>query len=234
MKYKLSKGKAFRGLLPPQGSEQVIQIDVEPGHFFSLQLRSRSAYPRVTVEAGSQIAEQISCFQGKCSSGMVDGDRFRNDNLISRIQPLTYSGQFKLKLVDHGSLADIRKKVIKQTNRQRKKAGLDPLTGNTRLHDAAQGHVDDMDAVGRYLAHDSSDGRDLSDRIDEVGYKWRSIAENAASGQASANAAVAAWMNSDGHRANLLDKEIEEIGIGFAIDDKSKDTYWIQKFADPA
>ena len=234
MEFKLSKGKTYRGSLSPQGSEQVIPIDIEPGHFFSLQLRSKSAFPRITVEAGSQIAEQSTCFQGKCETGMVDGDRFSNDNLIARIQPFTYSGKFKLKLIDHGDLGSIRKKVIKQTNRQRRKAGLDPLTGNRRLHDAAQGHVDDMDAVGRYLAHDSSDGRDLSDRIDEVGYKWRYIAENAASGQASPNAVVAAWMNSDGHRANLLDKEIEEIGVGFAIDDKSKDTYWIQKFANPA
>ena len=234
MEFKLSKGKTYRGSLSSQGSEQVISIDIEPGHFFSLQLRSKSAFPRITVEAGSQIAEQSTCFQGKCETGMVDGDRFSNDNLIARIQPFTYSGKFKLKLIDHGDLGSIRKKVIKQTNRQRRKAGLDPLTGNRRLHDAAQGHVDDMDAVGRYLAHDSSDGRDLSDRIDEVGYKWRYIAENAASGQASPNAVVAAWMNSDGHRANLLDKEIEEIGVGFAIDDKSKDTYWIQKFANPA
>ena len=234
MEFKLSKGKAYRGSLPPQGSEQVIPIDIEPGHFFSLQLRSKSAFPRITVEAGSQIAEQSTCFQGKCVTGMVDGDRFSNDNLIARIQPFTYSGKFKLKLIDHGSLADIRKQVIKRTNRQRRKAGLDPLTGDRRLHVAAQGHVDDMDAVGRYLAHDSSDGRDLSDRIDEVGYKWQYIAENAAAGQGSAKAAVAAWMNSDGHRANLLDQEIEDIGVGFAIDDKSKETYWIQKFANPA
>ena len=234
MEFKLSKVKAYRGSLSPQGGEQVFQIDIEPGHFFSLQLRSRSAFPRITVEAGSQIAEQSTCFQGKCETGMVDGDRFNNDNLIARIQPLSYSGKFKLKLIDHGSLVDIRRKVIKRTNRQRRRAGLDPLTGNRRLHNAAQGHVDDMDAVGRYLAHDSSDGRDLSDRIDEVGYKWRYIAENAAAGQRSANAAVAAWMNSDGHRANVLNKEIEEIGVGFAIDDKSKETYWIQKFANPA
>ena len=234
MELKLSKGKAYRGSLPPQGGEQVIQIDIEPGHFFSLQFRSRSTYPRITVEAGSQIAENISCFQGKCATGTIDGERFRNQNLIARIQPLTYSGNFKLKLIDHGDLGSIRKKVIKATNRQRRKAGLDPLTGNRRLHDAAQGHVDDMDAVGRYLGHDSSDGRDLSDRIDEVGYKWRSIAENAASGQASPGAAVTAWMNSDGHRANLLDDEVKDIGIGFAIDDKSEVTYWIQKFANLA
>ena len=72
-----------------------------------------------------------------------------------------------------------QKKVINRTNRQRRKAGLDPLIGDRRLHVAAQGHLDDMDAVGRYLAHDSSHGRDPSGRIDEVGYKWRTISENA-------------------------------------------------------
>ena len=41
-------------------------------------------------------------------------------------------------------------------------------------------------------------------------------------------------MNSDGYRANVLNKEIEEIGAGFTIDDKSKETYWIQKFANLA
>ena len=110
MEFKLSKGKAYRGSLPPQGSEQVIPIDIEPGHFFSLQLRSRSAFPRITVEAGSQIAEQSTCFQGKCETRMVDGDRFSNENLIARLPPLTYSGKFKLKLIDHGDLGSIRKK----------------------------------------------------------------------------------------------------------------------------
>ena len=89
MEFKLSKGKAYQGSLPPQGGEQVIQIDIEPGHFFSLKFRSRSTYPQITVEAGSQIAENISCFQGKCATGTVDGERFRNENLIARIQPIS-------------------------------------------------------------------------------------------------------------------------------------------------
>ena len=87
MEFKLSKGKAYRGSLPLQGSEKVIPIDIESGHFFSLQLRSRSAFPRIIVEARSLIEEQATCFKGKCETGMVDGDRFSNENLMAGIRP---------------------------------------------------------------------------------------------------------------------------------------------------
>ena len=90
-----------------------------------------------------------------------------------------------------------------------------------------------MDAVGRYLGHISSDGREMRDRIDATGYKWRSIRENAASGQLSAREVVRGWMKSPGHRANILSDDISEIGVGFAVDDRTGTTYWIQKFANP-
>lgn len=233
MEFKISKGKTYRGSLSPGESEQIFQINIDPGHFFSLQLRSKSFFPRITVESESEILEQSTCYNNKCKTGTVDGERYGEQDLIARIEPLTYSGHYKLKLIDHGDLGDIRRKVIQRTNKQRRKKGLDPLTGNDLLHDAAQGHVEDMDSVGKYLGHDSSDGRELSDRIDDVGYKWRYIAENAASGQGTAKAAVAAWMNSSGHRENILNDEISEIGVGFSIDDSDGKTYWIQKFANP-
>ena len=87
-----------------------------------------------------------------------------------------------------------------------------------------------MDRSGRYLGHDSSDGRELRDRINEVDYDWSYIAENAASGQSSPKRAVEAWMNSPGHRANILDPEIKEIGVGYAIDDVNATPYWVQNF----
>ena len=144
-----------------------------------------------------------------------------------------YTGKFKLKLADQGDLKEIRDDVIKFTNKQRRKRGLDALEADKLLHQAAQGHVDDMEDVNQYLGHQSSDGRSLSDRIDEVGYQWRSIRENAASGQLSAKQVVKGWMNSPGHRANILSDDVTEIGIGFAVDDLTKETYWIQKFAAP-
>ena len=58
--------------------------------------------------------------------------------------------------------------------------------------------------------------------------------ENAAHGQRSPVEVVDGWMNSPGHRANLLNDEVSEIGVGFAIDDETGTPYWIQKLASPA
>ena len=124
----------------------------------------------------------------------------------------------------------ITRKVIRLTNRERRREGLDKLSFNSRLQQAAQDHVEDMDRSGRYLGHDSSDGRELRDRIDAVDYDWSYIAENAASGQASPKRAVEAWMNSPGHRANILNPDITDIGVGYAIDDVSATPYWVQNF----
>ena len=140
------------------------------------------------------------------------------------------SGTFKLRLKDHGSLDKITRKVVRLTNRERKRKGIDKLSFNSKLQKAAQSHADDMDRTGRYLAHDSSDGRVLRDRVDAVDYDWSYISENAAVGQASPKAVVQSWMNSPGHRANMLDPEIQEIGVGYAIDDVSGRPYWVQNF----
>ena len=137
-------------------------------------------------------------------------------------------------MLDLGDLNTIRDDVIRFTNKRRRQKGLARLKADPQLHRAAQGHAVDMDTVGRYLGHQSSDGRDFQDRIDEAGYEWRSIRENVASGQRTAKAVVRSWMNSPGHRANILSDDITEIGIGFAVDDATGSTYWVQKFGAPS
>ena len=84
-----------------------------------------------------------------------------------------------------------------------------------------------MDTVGRYLGHQSSDGRDFQDRIDEAGYEWRSIRENVASGQRTAKAVARSWMNSPGHRANILSDDITNYMVSPLMMQRS--TYWVQK-----
>ena len=234
MPFILSKGKSIHGSLQPGDNQQIFQIDKEPGHFFSIKLRSRSISPRITVEKGTEIVEQSTCYSKQCKTGTIDGERYRDDSLIAKVLPMRGGGDYKIKLIDHGDLDDITSNVIRITNRMRRRNGVKPLKRSQLLTKAAQAHVDDMDTVGRYLGHDSSDGREMRDRINQVGYKWTYIAENAASGQGSAKDVVRSWMNSTGHRANLLNEEISEIGVGYAIDDLSGATYWIQKFATPA
>ena len=227
----LSKGKPLRVSIDGDLSDKTFSIDRKPGRFFSLSFKSSAFFPRITVEHGTDVLTQATCFNSACSTGTIDGEKYPDDNLIARVATINgSSGSFKLRLKDHGDLDSITRKVVRLTNRERRRQGIDKLSFNSKLQKAAQNHVEDMDRSGRYLGHDSSDGRELRDRINEVDYDWSYIAENAASGQSSPKRAVEAWMNSPGHRANLLDPEIKEIGVGYAIDDVNATPYWVQNF----
>ncbi|HEY9661942.1 MAG TPA: CAP domain-containing protein, partial [Allocoleopsis sp.] len=67
----------------------------------------------------------------------------------------------------------------------------------------------------------------LGERVSRTGYRWSSIAENIAHGQQTPEDVVNSWMNSSGHRANLLNPAYQDIGVGFA------NGYWTQVFARP-
>ena len=138
----------------------------------------------------------------------------------------------------------LKDEVIRLTNIEREKEGLVSLSYDPLLELAAQRHVQDMDATGRYLAHAGSDGSSPGDRIKSAGYKaaWHDNGdgslmyvsqENAASGQLSASEVVDGWMNSPGHRAAIMAPQAKEIGVGFEVDDRNGDTYWIQTFGIP-
>ena len=128
------------------------------------------------TRSGDVLLDPIAFDRNKAVTGMLDPALATSESLVARVSMQAgRTGRFQLRLNDQGNLASIRRQVIRRTNRARQRRGLDPLTGNKRLHAAAQGHVDDMETVGRYLGHDSSDGRTLRDRIDASGYRWRSI-----------------------------------------------------------
>jgi uncharacterized protein YkwD len=81
-----------------------------------------------------------------------------------------------------------------------------------------------------YFDHDSQDGRDMTDRIRATGFSGSAWAENIAKGQRSAAEVVRAWMNSDGHRQNIMNCSYTHIGVG-AVKDARGQIYWTQDFA---
>ena len=88
-------------------------------------------------------------------------------------------------------------------------------------------------ASNDFFAHDGSDGRTTFQRMRDAGYQYRRAAENVAAGTRSPADTVAAWMNSAGHRANILNCELREIGVGFVEDPGDPlryGTYWTQDF----
>lgn len=112
--------------------------------------------------------------------------------------------------------------VVELTNAERAAAGCEPLAVDERLTAAAQLHGEDMLAQD-YFDHTSLDGRSPWDRAEAQGYE-NPGAENIAKGQATAEEVVRAWMDSPGHRANILDCDLREIGVGHA------ERVWTQLF----
>ncbi|MEE2035615.1 CAP domain-containing protein [Nocardiopsis sp. CT-R113] len=112
--------------------------------------------------------------------------------------------------------------VVSLVNSERASAGCSPLKVDPQLTAAAQEHSEDMDRRD-YMSHESPEGEGPADRADRHGYDaWG--AENVAKGQTSAAQVMDAWMNSQGHRDNILNCGLVAIGVGESGD------AWTQKF----
>ncbi|MFF1482154.1 CAP domain-containing protein [Streptomyces sp. NPDC058301] len=118
--------------------------------------------------------------------------------------------------------------VVALTNGHRARVGLRPLADDTRLATAAQAYSADMAARGFY-SHTSPEGLEPWDRARAAGAAHRGIGENIACGQRTAAEVVEGWMNSPGHRANILKPDFTHIGVGFAGGGRAG-TYWTQLF----
>ncbi|EST19852.1 hypothetical protein M878_41270 [Streptomyces roseochromogenus subsp. oscitans DS 12.976] len=118
--------------------------------------------------------------------------------------------------------------VVALTNAERGRAGLPPLAMDPLLTVAAQAHCADMVARDFY-DHTSPDGSRPWDRAAAAGSRRRTIGENIACGQRSPAEVVDGWMNSPGHRANILKREFGHIGVGFTGGGRAG-TYWTQLF----
>jgi uncharacterized protein YkwD len=125
-------------------------------------------------------------------------------------------------------------KVLALTNAERKAAGCNrPLKLNSKLNKAAQGHSADM-AKNDYFEHDSQDGRNPFDRMKAAGYSFSTAAENIAAGNTSAAKTMDQWMNSAGHKANILNCDFRELGVGYAKGvNATYSGYWTQNFGSP-
>jgi uncharacterized protein YkwD len=120
--------------------------------------------------------------------------------------------------------------IIDLTNAERKKEDLPPLKMNPKLMEAARAHAKNMadqDKLDHVL-----DEKDPVDRAKVAGYKSGYVGENIAWNQKTAKAVLETWMDSEGHRKNILTKEFEEIGVA-VVKNKKGEPYWVQVFGKP-
>ena len=120
--------------------------------------------------------------------------------------------------------------ILALVNVERARVGCRPLRLNSKLNSAAQVHTVDM-ARHNFFSHDSRDGRSPFDRITAAGYRFRSAAENIAAGSSTAAATMRQWMNSPGHKANILNCGFRDLGVGHAKGvNADYSDYWTQDF----
>ncbi|MFF4353478.1 sigma-70 family RNA polymerase sigma factor [Streptomyces sp. NPDC001530] len=117
--------------------------------------------------------------------------------------------------------------VVALVNKERAAAGCGPLKEDAQLEKAAQGHSDDM-AARNFFEHTNPDGADPGQRITAAGYRWSTYGENIAQGQQTPEAVMDSWMNSPGHRANILNCSFKDIGVG--VHRGSGGPWWTQDF----
>ncbi|MFH8838133.1 CAP domain-containing protein [Streptomyces sp. NPDC017868] len=134
--------------------------------------------------------------------------------------------------VPHGSTAAEKaaryvQDVVALANAEREKAGCGPLRSESHLRAAAQGHADDM-AERDYYEHHSPEGRDAGDRMSGAGYAWSAWGENIHRGPKTPARAMEDWMDSPGHRANILNCSFRDIGVGVTL--AANGPWWVQDF----
>jgi uncharacterized protein YkwD len=121
-------------------------------------------------------------------------------------------------------VTSVQDSVVAGVNRHRAQAGRGPVTVDSRLTVAAQGHSDHL-ARERLMTHVGAGWTNGGQRITSAGYSWTVWAENVAAGQSTPDEVVNAWMNSGGHRANILHNAVVHIGVAAAKDANGR-TYW--------
>jgi uncharacterized protein YkwD len=148
----------------------------------------------------------------------------------------------RLRLPSVAQRAELPQRALRAVNAARAEArrcgatlhpSAPPLVWAEPLARAAQAHANDMAAHSRF-DHVGSDGSRVTERVTRAAYRWRHVGENIAAGVGDVEAALAGWLNSPGHCANIMNPRFTAMGVAFAVDPASEaGVYWAQVFAAP-
>ncbi|MEW2401206.1 CAP domain-containing protein [Streptomyces sp. NPDC046862] len=220
-------GMAARGRLASEGADgrSVFERITASGYAYLTVGEHLVSGPRTPAEfveycLSSEQARATLCEPAFTDAGLAGVPDGRSGDVYWAAvwaRPLTPAG-----------LTQAAAEVVALTNAERASAGLPPLAGDPLLATAAQAHSADMVARAFY-SHTSPDGSEPWHRAAAAGSTRRTIGENIACGQRSPAEVVRGWMDSPGHRANILKPAFTHIGIGFA-GGGSAGTYWTQLF----
>ena len=184
----------------------------------AVSLSASAASLSHTVVKGDTMWKIASKYQVGTSEVIRANSQITNPNLI-------YPGQVLIIPQEDSSVLAFENEVIRLVNEQRSKNGLKPLTAHWELSRVARYKSQDM-VDNRYFSHTSPTYGTPFQMIRAFGLTYRTAGENIAYGQRTPQIVVNAWMNSSGHRANILNASYTQIGVGYV----SSGHYWTQMF----
>lgn len=171
-----------------------------------------------TVQAGDSLWKIAVKYEVGLSEIIEANKQFANPAMIYPNQKVN------IPLVS-STVKNVESEVAQLVNQQRAKAGLKPLTMDWQISRVARTKAQDMQAK-RYFSHQSPTYGSPFDMMRKFNIAYRSAGENIAQGQRSAQEVMNAWMNSSGHRANIMNPSFTHIGVGF----EPNGNYWVQMF----
>lgn len=144
-------------------------------------------------------------------------------------EPSTEATTLSPETKPQSAVSDTAQSIQRLVNSQRAANGLKPLSLDSSLNYAANLKAQDM-ADKNYFDHTSPTYGTPFQMLQRLGISYRAAGENIAKGQKTPEAVMNAWMNSSGHRANILNSSYGKLGVGYVV--KNGVTYWVQIFTD--
>jgi uncharacterized protein YkwD len=214
-------------------SQQTVRVALDLSNLSNLgdQIKQQFNFSSSKSSTASSVSSRSSLSSPKSSSSA--------SSIRAILPPASSSVSSKSSVSSRSSTAssvsstsNFVRDVLNLVNQERAKEGLARLTHNALLEKSAVKHAQDMKS-NNYFDHTGLNGSSPTQRIKAEGYPNVSpcncnrrfyYGENIARGQTTPAQVVRDWMNSPGHRANIMSKNFKEIGIGIA------GTYWVQNF----
>ncbi|MDF3003628.1 MAG: hypothetical protein K0S22_100 [Oscillospiraceae bacterium] len=171
-----------------------------------------------TVVRGDTMWKIATKYQVGTSEIIAANSQIKDPNMI-------YPGQALSIPTVSNTVTDYETEVLRLVNIERANNGLKPLTMNWELSRVARYKSQDMHDKG-YFSHTSPTYGSPFDMMTKFGISYRTAGENIAMGYRTPQAVVTGWMNSPGHRANILKSSFTQIGVGYV----ASGNYWTQMF----
>ncbi len=188
------------------------------GVFMSIMTCAYAGNTTYTVKKGDSMWKIAVKYEVGLSEIKSANPHITNPELIYPGQKINIPGK-------DAAVLEYENEVIRLVNEIRVQNGLNKLTADWELSRVARFKSQDM-KDNNYFSHTSPVYGSPFQMIKNFGISYRAAAENIAKGQATPQAVVNAWMNSSGHRANILNGTYTKIGVGYVADGR----YWTQMF----